>query len=85
MVLNEYTEVTVVNVNGKLYVKTVTADGVEEFSDCDAVHLATSEDDLVNLTELAPACHPYKPLYDVYPEDLLREAGMPDNWPDSEI
>jgi len=72
MVLNQYTEVTVVHVNGKLYVKTTTADGCEEFDECQAISLATSEDELDDgPVELAPACEPYTPYYTEHWRDYL--------------
>lgn len=63
MVLNDYTEVTVINVNGKLYVKTVTAEGLEEYADCGSVHLALDEEGLINEVKYPPATNDWHPNF----------------------
>lgn len=63
IVLNQYTELTVINVNGKLYVKSVSKDA-EVFMECKSIHIALDEDGLINNSDsYAPACDGWQNIY----------------------
>lgn len=74
LVLEHFTEITVLNINGKLYVnKVVGAVGApsEEYLECDSIHLALRPEDLANPLTLPAATENWSPLYE--------------NWMDTEI
>lgn len=67
--LNEYTEITIINVNGKLYTKTVDFRGVEEYHEASSLHVALEKEDLLNPAPYPPATVHWQCMYETLDQD----------------
>ena len=63
ILLDQYTELTIVHVNGKLYIEQVQSDGTYKYFTASSVHIAMDEEDLVNELIYPPATPEWSPNY----------------------